>query len=71
MACIHNHGASEDVVFLICERCGAVGEASSAVLTDTLNAAAARVGFTPKRPLMEVTGLCYHCRQAAPERNDD
>ena len=30
IACVHNHATGELVVFLICERCGAVGEASSA-----------------------------------------
>ena len=29
IACVHNHAAGDLVVFLICERCGAVGEASS------------------------------------------
>src|SRR5262249_56885774 len=29
IACVHNHAVSALVVFLICERCGAVGEASS------------------------------------------
>src|SRR6266511_767788 len=28
IACIHNHAATDSIVFLICERCGAVGEAS-------------------------------------------
>ena len=27
VACVHNHAAGDLVVFLICERCGAVGEA--------------------------------------------
>src|SRR3954447_19344907 len=29
VACVHAHAAGELVVFLICERCGTVGEASS------------------------------------------
>ena len=29
VACVHTHAAGDLVVFLICERCGAVGEASS------------------------------------------
>ena len=33
IACVHNHVAGALVVFLICERCGAVGEASSADVT--------------------------------------
>ena len=60
-ACIHNHGAGDFVVFLICERCGAVGEASSADVTATLTSAARAVGFTPKSPVIELTGVCTHC----------
>src|SRR5689334_13725485 len=48
VACVHNHAAEALVVFLICERCGAVGEASSADVTSTLTAAARAAGFTPK-----------------------
>src|SRR5215467_15894005 len=40
IACVHNHAAGELVVFLICEHCSAVGEASSAKVTATLAAAA-------------------------------
>jgi Fur family transcriptional regulator, zinc uptake regulator len=64
IACIRNHAASENVVFLICERCGAVGEASSAAVMQTLQAAAAQAGFTPKLPVVEIVGLCAHCRAA-------
>jgi Fur family zinc uptake transcriptional regulator len=53
------------VVFLICERCGAVGEASSAALKDALDTAAAAVGFAPTMPVIEVKGLCAHCRAAS------
>jgi Fur family zinc uptake transcriptional regulator len=52
------------VVFLICERCGAVGEASSPEVTATLTSAARAVGFTPKSPVIELTGICTHCRAA-------
>ncbi|MBX6424611.1 MAG: transcriptional repressor [Variibacter sp.] len=62
LACLHNHAASDSVIFLICERCGAVGEAPSKAVNETLNAAAAEVGFAPRTPVIEVTGLCAHCR---------
>jgi Fur family zinc uptake transcriptional regulator len=62
IACVRSHPVAENVVFLICERCGVVGEASSAAVTQTLNAAAAQAGFTPKSPVIEITGLCAHCR---------
>src|SRR6266700_6010502 len=40
IACVHKHSAAALVVFLICECCGAVGEASSAEVTATLTSAA-------------------------------
>ncbi len=63
IACVHNHGAGELVAFLICERCGMVGEASSAAVTTTLTTAARAAGFTPKSPVVEITGICTHCRE--------
>ena len=64
VACVHNHAARALVVFLICERCGAVGEASSEQVTATLTSAARAAGFTPKSPVIELTGICTHCRAA-------
>jgi Fur family transcriptional regulator, zinc uptake regulator len=64
VACVHNHAARALVVFLICERCGAVGEASSEQVTATLTSAARAAGFTPKSPVIELTGICTHCRVA-------
>jgi Fur family zinc uptake transcriptional regulator len=63
IACVHNHPAGELVVFLICEHCGAVGEASSAELAASLTAAAGAAGFVPKSPVIEITGVCSHCRE--------
>jgi Fur family transcriptional regulator, zinc uptake regulator len=65
LACIgEHHAATGTTVFLICERCGAVGEASSAAVAETLQAAARAAGFTPKARIIEVTGICAHCREA-------
>ena len=64
VACVHNHASAEPVVFLICERCGAVGEASSTDVAATLTSAARAVGFTPKSPVIELTGVCTHCGAA-------
>jgi Fur family zinc uptake transcriptional regulator len=63
IACVHNHPAGELVVFLICEGCGVVGEASSPAVTATLTSAARSVGFIPKSPVIEITGICTHCAQ--------
>jgi Fur family zinc uptake transcriptional regulator len=61
IACVHNHAAGELVVFLICERCDAVGEASSAEVAATLASAARAAGFTPRSPVIEISGICSHC----------
>jgi Fur family transcriptional regulator, zinc uptake regulator len=62
VACVHNHAGAESVVFLICERCGAVGEAASMAVAATLSPAARAAGFTPKSPVIEIGGICAHCR---------
>src|SRR6202521_1791611 len=36
IACVHDHATSDPVVFLICEKCGAVGEAASVAVADTI-----------------------------------
>src|SRR5205085_4008382 len=64
LACINNHASDAPVVFLICEHCGRVGEAPSAAVAASLNAAAKSAGFTPKAPVIEITGVCAHCREA-------
>ena len=62
IACVHNHAVGALVVFLICEQCGAVGEAPSAAVAATLVGAAKSAGFVPKTPVIEITGTCSHCR---------
>jgi Fur family transcriptional regulator, zinc uptake regulator len=64
VACINNHQESDIVVFLICEHCGAVGEAPAAAVAETLKAAAKAAGFTPHAPVIEIAGVCAHCRHA-------
>jgi Fur family zinc uptake transcriptional regulator len=66
IACVHNHNASDLVVFLICERCGVVGEASSAAVTAILTSAARSAGFRPRSPVIEISGVCAHCMQTPP-----
>jgi len=55
-------------VFLLCERCGAVGEASSSDVAATLTSAARAAGFTPKSPVIELTGICTHCQPRGTHR---
>jgi Fur family zinc uptake transcriptional regulator len=52
------------VAFLICERCGLVGEIPAAPVAQSLNAAARNSGFAPKISVVEMTGICAHCRKA-------
>jgi len=62
VACVNNHASGDLVVFLICERCGEVGEAPAAAVAETLKSAARAAGFTPKAPVIEISGVCAHCR---------
>ncbi len=64
IACVHNHESTDPVVFLICERCGAVGEAASVAVADTIKTASRAAGFTPKTPGIEISGICAHCKAA-------
>jgi Fur family transcriptional regulator, zinc uptake regulator len=65
VACVHNHAGHDLVVFLICERCGAVGEAAAGAgaVAEALKASARAAGFSPKSPLIEIAGICSHCRE--------
>jgi Fur family zinc uptake transcriptional regulator len=63
VACVHNHGDGDLVVFLICERCGAVGEAPGGGAAEALKASSRAAGFSPKSPLIEIAGICSHCRE--------
>jgi Fe2+ or Zn2+ uptake regulation protein/ABC-type transport system involved in multi-copper enzyme maturation permease subunit len=62
LACTHNHDSGALVAFLMCESCGAVGEASTAAMSEVLAAAAKRAGFRPNMSVIEITGTCSHCR---------
>ena len=64
LACAHNHDTSALVGFLICDHCGSVGEVATSSLAQSLDAAAHSEGFTPKLSVLEITGICAHCRAA-------
>src|SRR6266568_7730686 len=65
LACAaHDHDATSAVAFLICERCGLVGEIPSASFAKDLNAAARASGFAPKLSVVEIAGICTHCQKA-------
>jgi Fur family zinc uptake transcriptional regulator len=63
VACVHPHSDSDSVVFLICENCGAVGEAPGGAVAETLKGSCRAAGFTPKSPVIEIAGICSHCRE--------
>src|SRR5499426_1468684 len=48
LACAHDHDAAALVAFLICDRCGSVGEIPAAAVAQSLNAAVRASGFAPK-----------------------
>lgn len=62
IGCVHRHEADDLVVFLICERCGEVGEAPSQAVAESLKEATRAAGFAPKAPVIEITGICANCR---------
>lgn len=65
LACAQDHDNAALVAFLICERCGAVGEVPAAPIAESLKTAASASGFAPKLSVVEITGICAHCQQAA------
>ena len=64
IACVHDHESADPVVFLICETCGAVGEATGAGVSEPLRNASRAAGFAPKTPVSEISGTCAHSRSA-------
>jgi Fur family transcriptional regulator, zinc uptake regulator len=62
LACAHDHDAAAMVAFLICERCGSVGEIPASPVAQSLNDAARASGFAPKLSVVEITGTCAHCQ---------
>lgn len=62
VACPHagdRHGAQ----FLICRHCGTIGELASAGVDRAIAEAASEAGFAVAVPVVEVEGLCAHCRE--------
>jgi Fur family zinc uptake transcriptional regulator len=64
LACVHDHGTTSMVAFLICDKCGSVGEVPAAQVAQSLNDAARSTGFAPKLSVVEITGTCAHCQVA-------
>jgi Fur family zinc uptake transcriptional regulator len=64
LACGHGHAAREPIVFLICEICGEVVEATSPAMRGALGELAAEAKFSPRAQVMEVAGRCRTCAAA-------
>jgi Fur family zinc uptake transcriptional regulator len=62
VACVHSHEGGDLIAFLICDTCGSVGEAPSHSVAGALLSAARSAGFAPKTQVIEITGVCAHCR---------
>ena len=56
--------AADATLFLICDNCGAAGEASSDSLATLVNAETRHAGFLPRLRVLEVRGLCATCQAA-------
>jgi Fur family transcriptional regulator, zinc uptake regulator len=61
IACAHSGGGV--MMFLICESCGTVGEAESDVVGQALTKASGAIGFQPRGQVIEIAGICSHCRE--------
>lgn len=64
VACPHRHGPGDVVVFLMCETCGGVDEASAPGVDAALGKVVKDVRFAPSAQVVEIAGLCAHCRPA-------
>jgi len=61
IACGHAHKEGEPVIFLICEKCGEVAEATSSGLARELATLASAEGFRPRTRVIEIAGCCARC----------
>jgi Fur family zinc uptake transcriptional regulator len=60
-ACVH------DCIFLVCESCGRINHLDDDSLAHRMRERAVATGFTPRRPVLELVGLCAGCVDDAPD----
>jgi Fur family zinc uptake transcriptional regulator len=70
IACPHTHDSTSPVVFLICDACGGVDEVMTTTVAAALDDAAERAGFSASRRMIEINGLCAHCRHGGAPMSD-
>jgi Fur family zinc uptake transcriptional regulator len=56
--------AADATLFLICDNCGAAGEAASEALGRLVDDETGHAGFLPRMKVLEVRGLCARCQAA-------
>lgn len=67
VACRHSHCDDErTITFMICETCGQVTEISDGSLDDRLRDLAQGAGFTLKKSIVELRGICRECAPPTP-----
>ena len=64
IACSHPHDG-EPAALLICEACGTVAEVDAPEAFASLHSRARAQGFSPERAVIEMSGHCGHCAEAA------
>ena len=52
---------SHDCIFLVCEDCGRIDHLDDDKLAVGMRNRASAAGFTPRRPVLELMGLCSAC----------
>jgi Fur family zinc uptake transcriptional regulator len=52
---------AHDCIFLVCEACGRIDHIDDDSLADRMRERAEATGFTPRRPVLELIGLCQAC----------
>ena len=61
-ACPLEHGPEDLVLFMICTQCGGVDEMHAPEIAQALDQIAQRQSFAPQMRMLELSGLCAHCR---------
>jgi Fur family zinc uptake transcriptional regulator len=64
VACAGHHDDARPLVFLICDRCGQVGEVAADAVGIDLERTCAPAGFRPRSAALEILGVCRHCADA-------
>lgn len=61
LACTVDH-EEDNILFLICSKCGVVGEISAKPIKDAVAVGAEEHNFSVNHQIHEVVGQCRHCR---------